>query len=586
MTLLLRRTFFLAAASSAVLGLLPLADANGALPAFVTDRLLVKPRPGTTEVQLHAALAAQGAREFDNIPALDVRVVQVPAQALDRVLIALQHNPHIEFVEKDFIAQAVATADDPYFTGGYQWYLPKIYAPSAWDMTVGASNVAIAVLDTGANYAHPDLAGKLMAGYDFVNSDSDASDDNGHGTGVSGVAAAASNNGTGMASVAWANPVMPLKVLDASGSGSYSTISKAINYAADSGARVINMSFGASSKSTTLQNAVNYAWSKGAVLVAAAGNSGTDTAFYPAACKNVVAVSATNSNDLRTSWSNYGTYVDIAAPGESILTTWGSSYGYVSGTSFSSPITAGVVGLMFAAQPALANTEVVDLMLKNADDIGASGYDVYYGHGRVNAYRAVTAASNTGTIDTTLPVAAITSPSDGSSVSGTVGVNASASDNLGITKMEILLDGVLAARGTSDSISVSWNTLNSADGTHVIEARAYDAANNMGSSTISVVVSNLGSADTTAPVATISSPKEGATVTGITKVYIAATDAVGVTKVELYVDGKFFGSSTSSSAVFNWNTRKETKGSHKLQSFGYDAAGNIGASPVVTVNVK
>jgi len=142
-----------------------------------------------------------------------------------------------------------------------------------------------------------------------------------------------------MASVAWGNPILPVKVLGADGSGTYSGIANGITWAADKGARIINLSLGGTSSSRTLQDAVNYAWNKKAVLVAAAGNNGNDTALYPAACSNVVAVSATNSSDSRPSWSNYGSYVDVAAPGESILTLYGAdSYAYWNGTSFSSPV--------------------------------------------------------------------------------------------------------------------------------------------------------------------------------------------------------------------------------------------------------
>ncbi len=554
--------------------------AHAAQP-FASDRLLVKPAKGTTEVGLHALLSAHGTAEVDEIPGLGVRVVRVPAQALDRVQAALAKNPKIEFVEKDFIAQAVGSANDPYYSS--EWHLAMIQAPGAWDVTTGTASTVIAVLDSGANYSHPDLQGKLLAGYDFVNGDSDPSDDNGHGTGVAGTAGAASNNSTGVASVAWACPVMPLKVLDAAGSGSYSNIAKAINYAADNGARVINLSLGAPSSSLTLQNAVDYAWNKGVVIIAAAGNSGNNTPFYPAACNNVIAVSATNSSDVMTSWSNYGSYVDVSAPGESILTTWGSDYSYVSGTSFSSPVVAATVALMISIQPKLTNSQTADLLQKNVDDLGAAGYDVYYGYGRVNAARAVYAAVNAISADTTAPIVTIGSPADGAIVSGTVGISASATDNVGVKKMEILIDGAIVAQGTAATISYSLNTLNYADGPHTILTRAYDTANNAGSALISVIVKNSTPTDSTAPAVTITSPKDGSTVSGTVKINVSGDDNVGVTKVELYLDGAFLSSSTSSSPVFSWNTRRAAKGPHKLQAYAYDAAGNIGGSLGVTV---
>ena len=268
-----------------------------------------------------------------------LRSIRVPERAAQTVLAALQRNKDVEYAEPDFEAQALGTANDPYYTGGNQWYLSKIQAPGAWDYSTGSSGVIVGIIDTGVLTSHPDLAGKVLAGYDFVNNDADASDDNGHGTAAAGATSAASNNLAGMASVAWGNPILPVKVLGADGSGTYSGIANGITWAADKGARIINLSLGGTSSSRTLQDAVNYAWNKKAVLVAAAGNNGNDTALYPAACSNVVAVSATNSSDSRPSWSNYGSYVDVAAPGESILTLYGAdSYAYWNGTSFSSPV--------------------------------------------------------------------------------------------------------------------------------------------------------------------------------------------------------------------------------------------------------
>jgi hypothetical protein len=320
------------------------------------------------------------------------------------------------------------------------------------------------------------------------------------------------------------------------------------------------------------------------VIIAAAGNNGNNTAFYPAACKNVVAVSATTSSDTRPSWSNYGSYVDLSAPGENILTLQGSSsYASWNGTSFSSPITSGVAALMAAANPALSNASIVDLLLKNCDDIGAAGYDVYFGNGRVNANRAVAAALATVQADTTAPTLTISSPSDGSVVSGLVGINVSATDNTGVSRIELYLDGVLFAQSNSASATFSWDTLNSTDGTHSLEARAYDAANNVGSKFISVEVRNSPVEDAIAPSVAITSPSNNSSLGRTTKISISASDNVGISKVELFIDGKLFGTSTSESSSFTWNTSKVAKGAHTLQAYAHDAAGNIGSSLLVTV---
>lgn len=580
---LLRRSILVAIAALFALFAL---SSHAAPPDATEVQILVKPKASMTEVALHAVLSSKGAAQQGMIAALDVRIVRVPAKAAANLLDALQNHPDVEYAEPDFIASAIGTANDPLFTQGSEWHLSKIQAPSAWDISTGSTGVVVAVVDTGVRASHPDLAGKVLAGgYDFVANDADPTDENGHGTAVAGTVAPASNNSLGVAGVAWANPILPIRVLDASGSGTYSAISNGITYAADHGARIINLSLGGTSSSRTLQSAVNYAWNKQCVIIAAAGNNGNDIAVYPAACTNVVAVSATDSSDVRPTWSNYGSYVDVSAPGVSIATLYGADqYASWSGTSFSSPVTSGVVALMASANPLLTNAQIVDLLLKNSDDIGAPGYDVYYGYGRVNAFRAVTAARNYSTADTTAPVVSITSPANGSTVSGTVNVSISSTDNLGVTSVELYVDGTLFAQAAGASGTFSLNTLAYADGSHALQARAYDAAGNAGSTSISVTVQNSTTADTTAPAATITSPVDGAKVTRPTqKIYVSGTDNVAVTKLELYLDGRLFGTSTSATATFSWNTMKAAAGSHTLQAYAYDAAGNVGASALITV---
>ncbi len=215
------------------------ASSPAAQPAFVSDQILVKPAAATGEAALHAAFAAQDAREVGRIPELGVRRLRVPAEQLDRVLAALSRNPNIEFAEKDPIAHAMLTPNDPSF--GSQWHLPKINAPLAWDLGTGDAGILVAVLDTGIAYGHPDLKGKVLQGYNFISNNTNAADDHGHGTLVAGAAAALSNNGAGVAGVAWKNTILPVKVLDAAGSGSHSAIANGLIYAADQGARIINL---------------------------------------------------------------------------------------------------------------------------------------------------------------------------------------------------------------------------------------------------------------------------------------------------------------------------------------------------------
>lgn len=558
--------------------------ASAAPPEGKKVKLMVKPKPSVSEAALHALLKTQGASEIDTIHALDVRLIEVSEKAADALIAALKKNKNVEYVERDASAQGTATANDPLFTGGNQWWISKVQAPAAWDITTGVSNLPIAIVDSGVKASHLDITNKLLPGYDFVNNDSNPDDDNGHGTATAGVAAASSNNQLGMVSMAWANPVIPVKVLGADNNGSYFAIANGITWAADQGARIINLSLGGSTPSQVLQDAVNYAWNKNAVLIASAGNDGVNTPRYPAACNNVVAVSATNSTDERPSWSNYGTYVDISAPGQGVLSLYGTdTYAFWNGTSFSCPIASGTIALMASANPLLSNGNLVNLLLASTDDIGVAGYDTFFGTGRVNASAAVQAAV-AAAVDTAAPTVAILSPVNGATVSGTINVSLTASDNVGVTRLELYRNGLLVSQTTSSSSTVSWNTTGSVDGVYNLEARAYDAVNNIGVTTTQVTVQNSPVPDAIAPVTAISSPANGTTVNRKSqKITVTSSDNVAVTSVRLFIDGVLFGTSTSAAATFTWNTSRVASGAHVLQSFAYDAAGNIGASTAITV---
>ncbi len=241
----------------------------------------------------------------------------------------------------------------------YQWNLRQINLPLTWPMSTGSPTLTIAIVDTGIDLGHPDLAAKIVPGHDFVNNDDNPSDDEGHGTHMAGIAGAISDNLIGVAGVAWNPRLMPVKVLDSEGSGWYSDIAAGITWAADHGARIINLSLTGGSANSTLQNAVNYAYDKGCLIVAAAGNDYEhgNPVKYPAAFPNVVAVAATTYNDEHASYSETGSYVDLAAPGGDstsssdpdpnhwIMSTYWraqASYAQIVGTSQATPHVAGM----------------------------------------------------------------------------------------------------------------------------------------------------------------------------------------------------------------------------------------------------
>jgi hypothetical protein len=279
--------------------------------------------------------------------------------------------------------------NDPFYS--IQWALERVGAPAAWGYSTGQGTL-IAIVDTGTDLDHPDLADKVRTDidYDFANDDDTADDDHGHGTHVSGSAAAMTNNGTGVAGLGWEAMILPIKVLDSQGDGDSADLAQAIRYAADHGADVINMSLGgAVDCPSAVQEAADYAHARGVLLVAASGNhggsDGPNAEMFPANCQHVLGVGATTSADAIGSYSNYGTHVSVAAPGSGIYSTWiGGSYVNDSGTSMATPHVAGLAVLVKAYYPAYTPDEIASAILDNADDLGAAGWDEYYGCGRIN----------------------------------------------------------------------------------------------------------------------------------------------------------------------------------------------------------
>ncbi len=558
------------------------AQSHQATPPLV--QILVQPHAGADARTVEQSIRSAGAQLHHTINQLNVHVLQVPEPALQRVTDALSKTGLFTFVERDLKAYPVTTPNDPYF--GSQWHLTQISAPSAWDLTTGSSNVTIGIIDSGMDSTHPDLSPKAVAGWNFINGNSNTSDTMGHGTQVAGTAAAATNNGTGVSGVGWSNPVMPLVVVDSTGSAYYSNMASAITYAADHGVRIVNMSLAGTGGSSTLQSAITYAWNKGTVVFAAAGNYSTSTPYYPAACDYAVAVSSTSSSDTLSSFSNYGSWIDVAAPGESILTTAsGGGYTTASGTSFSAPITAGVAALMLSKNPSLSASTLVSVLEQNADDLGPAGFDTSFGWGRVNAYRAVSGAAASAA-DTVPPAVSITSPAAGT-VGGSVMVQGTATDNTGVVRVELWIDGALSTSTTSAAFSFNWNSTTVANGSHTLTVKAYDASNNVGQASVTVNVSNVvasPSPDTKPPTISITSPLSGTRVSTNVKITVSASDNVGVTQVTIYVDGVMVYSGTAAPYTYNWNTKKAASGSHTITATAWDAAGNSASATPVTVS--
>ena len=342
-------------------------------------------------------------------------------RSLRQSLDELRRNPQIAYVEPNVRMEALKksnpsgaiVANDPFYS--QQYALGKMQVSQAWNLWSPISQTVVAILDTGVDAGHPDLtnaiyrdANRNVIGYNFTVGNSDTTDGNGHGTFCAGEIAAQANNGIGVAGVAGPNSfmasgtenpikIMPIKVLAADGSGYLSWVCDGITWAVDHGAKVISLSLGAPSSSQTLDTAVSYANARGCLVVAAAGNNGVSTKFYPAATPGVLSVGATNSGDRLTSFSNYGDWVKIAAPGEGILSTLPSNqYGNGSGTSMACPLVAAAAAVLRAQFPQMSNGDLSNLLTTQTDP-----YTPYESRliapngGRLNLYKALSAAGGT-----------------------------------------------------------------------------------------------------------------------------------------------------------------------------------------------
>jgi subtilisin family serine protease len=357
-------------------------------------------------------------------PALGIDVYQADPGAAAAALDALRRDPAVEVAEANRPLRLLAGPNDPRL--GEQWNMRQIQAPEAWDIGTGGGDVTVAVLDSGIDPSHPDLAGRVVPGRNVRERTANTRDDIGHGTHVAGVIGALGNNGVGVAGLSWGVRLMPIKITDRFGDASILGAAEGIRWATDNGARIINLSFGGLDDSQTVRLAVRDARSRGVLLVAAAGNCGEVASFqsegcdslnppiFPAALEEVIAIGALDATGQLAPYSETGDYVRLTAPGgaggsqrsnprDYILSTWPpgltspidqTGYNYEVGTSMAAPHVAGTAALIWSTNPTLTRDQIEAILFETADDLGAPGRDDRYGYGRLNAQRAMQRAAS------------------------------------------------------------------------------------------------------------------------------------------------------------------------------------------------
>jgi thermitase len=395
--------------------------------AFEPGQLLVKFRAG---VPVASAESAPGRYDAEHVKTLyggGVQLWRVPVGDEVKISEQLSLDPRIEYAEPNYrVYAADSVPNDPSF--GKQWAHSIMHSPAGWDLATGDGTVTIAILDTGIDRGHPDLQARIVGGRDWIDDDNDPRDLNGHGTHVAGIAAAVTNNGVGVAGMDWQARIMPIRVLDEEGNGSVAVLREGIEWAWEHGAHLLNLSLGLYVYSDTLQDAIVTAHNQGVLIVAAMGNDGVGDPFYPAAYEEVLAVAATGPTDVQTSYSNFGNHCDVAAPGGTDLAgiystmptypVWMTTqqsyvpgYDYVYGTSQATPYVTGLAALIWAQDRSLSAAEVESTIKATSKDLGAPGWDVNYGYGRVDALAALRVHS--------VPVAPVLAPISNADGDGT-----------------------------------------------------------------------------------------------------------------------------------------------------------------------
>ena len=543
---------------------------------FVEKELLVLPYPGADAAGLAAAFDQAGAAVIDELPEIDLAVLEVADGDLARAAGALAASGLIETVQKNYVFTAQLIPDDPLFGG--QPHLDQISAPQAWNLSVGDESIPIAVVDTGVDATHHDLAAKVVGGWNVLDDTPDSSDVAGHGTQVAGIAAAASNNATGVTGVAWKSPILAVRVTNDSGRATSRHIAAGIVWAAAHGARVINVSFAPLWSNRVVRAAAQTAFNRGSLVIISAGNGAGLTAS--AGYREALFVGAIDSLNDAASFTDRGPFVDLAAPGVGIRTTQQpEDYGFATGTSFAAPIVSGVAALAWSVNREAPPAAITRILVDTTTDLGPSGKDSTFGAGAVNAAAAVAAATQlTAHDDVTPPTLAISRPLDGALLVHRTAAIVSASDDVAVLGVTLFVDGIAVATDTRAPYYFVVDPARFSPGRHELGFEAADASGNRSArQTVTMTFDPATGTSTAATTITFRAPADGTVQSGDVDIHASIRDDDGLAVVEWFVDSASVWvasvSGTGSGLSFIWRSDEFDAGEHLITLVVTDARG-------------
>lgn len=555
-------------------------DADPALAdaRYVSDELILMTVPGAAIDAIDDALLQAGAKRAGRIEELSVVVADVPGGDLAAAADVLATSPVVEGIAKNYVFAPGRTPSDAML--GDQLFLEQIGAFEAWNQTIGSNDITIAVIDTGVDIDHPDLATRIEGAWNAANPAAGAGDPVDHGTMVAGVLGAATDNDEGVAGVTWNPRILAIRAGGEDGLATSADLALASLQASQAGANVINMSFAPLWSNRLVRSAARTAAARGSLVVISSGNAGHESALP--GFESALFVGAVTPTKRIASFSNRGPFIDLVAPGVAIRTTAvGGAYASATGTSFAAPIVSGVAALVLSINPDLRPASVAQILIDSATDLGLPGDDDTYGAGFVSAEAAVLRAQIfTELDDDEGPEVAFRSPRDGAEASGFLRVDVSAADPIGIADVTLSADGAAIAtdRNPPYRFIIDADALSAGD--HILSAVATDQAGNASEpQVVTIRVEGASSADDAEPKEgiTFRSPAPGTIVRRDVLIQAAANDPDGLALAEWFVNGEpLFATQltgTSTGLSYLWRASEAPAGEHTITLAITDAAG-------------